>query len=182
MTPRTGRPIGRPPKPTERTRAAGNPGKRAMPAAPGPGEGLAGVAAGAVPRAPEKLGATGRAWWRKIWAGGRTWLSPDVDGLIIEQLCLALDEAAVLRRGIGAGEIPRWTEAATGRFFTHPSVKRLEWLDAQIMAKASDLGFTPAARARLGLAEVRVRDELDELSRFRDERLRDERRGSATGS
>ncbi len=177
MATRTGRPNGRPPKPTERKRAAGNPGKRAMPAAPGHGEGLDAVPSQAVPRAPEKLGPTGRAWWRKIWAGGRSWLSPDVDGLIIEQLCRALDEAAALRRGIEAGEIPRWTESATGRYFTHPSVKRLEALDAQIMAKASDLGFTPAARARLGLAEVRVRDELDELGRKRDER-----RAGATGS
>jgi phage terminase small subunit len=46
---------------------------------------------------------------------------------------------------------------------THPAVKQVDQLDAQNTAWMSLLGFTPSDRARLGLAEIRVANELDEF-------------------
>lgn len=41
--------------------------------------------------------------------------------------------------------------------------KALREIDKQVMSLLTDLGFNPAARARLGLAEVKAQSKLDEL-------------------
>ena len=41
--------------------------------------------------------------------------------------------------------------------------KALRDLDKQVMSLMGDLGFNPAARARLGLAEVKAKSKLEEL-------------------
>ena len=54
---------------------------------------------------------------------------------------------------------------ANGQMVTHPLVKQKSELNAQITAWLSLLGFTPSDRARLGLAEIRVANELDNFRR-----------------
>ena len=163
----TGRPAGRPAKPIEAHRLAGNPSKKQLPAAPLPGEGLTGIEG--VPTPPE-LNDAGLELWNRVWTAGRSWLSPDVDFQLIRMLCEAQDEHEDIRLKIASGEIERFYTTANGQMVTHPLVTQLGNLRAQMTAWLAAIGFSPSDRSRLGLAEVRVRDELDELQRRRAER------------
>lgn len=165
----TGRPNGRPPKPTEVKRALGNPGHRALPAPQKPGQGLSPVTS--IPARPT-LGLDGSALWDRLWSAGEKWLSPNGDYAVMELLCRATDEAEYLRRALALGEVPRHYVLPNGSFVSHPYVTQLKELRSQMTAWLSALGFSPTDRARLGLAEVRTLDALDELQRRREERLR----------
>lgn len=164
----TGRPNGRPPKPVEQKRASGNPGKRPLPTAPLPGEGL--MASGETPAPPTSLGDEGLALWSHVWDSGRTWLSPDSDRTIVSMLCEAQDEYADLYRGLKNGTYDRVYTHSNGSIVTSPYVTQLKDLRVQITAWLSEIGFSTTARSRLGLSEVRVRDEMDELQRRRHDR------------
>lgn len=163
----TGRPVGRPSKPVEMKRAAGNPGQRVLPDAPAVGEGLA--AASGIPTAPV-LGPDGLLLWEHIWVAGKSWLSPDSDQTIIRMLCEAHDEHEEIRRLLKSGEVERFYATSNGQLVTHPLVTQLSNLRSQMTAWMAAIGFSPADRSRLGLAEVRVRDELDDLMKRRHER------------
>jgi len=157
--------MGRPSMPIERKRLiSGNDG---LPDAPLPGEGISGVSD--TPTAPD-LGIHGIELWHHVWLAGRTWLAPESDRTIITLLCQAQDEAESIRYRIESGEIERFYTTANGQMVTHPLVTQLANLRAQMTAWLAAIGFSPADRSRLGLAEVRVRDELDELQRRRVER------------
>jgi phage terminase small subunit len=56
----------------------------------------------------------------------------------------------------------RWYTSPNGQVVTHPAVKQIEQMDAQNTAWMSLMGFTPSDRARLGLQEIRVANELDQ--------------------
>ena len=164
----TGRPNGRPPKPVEVKRATGNPGNRPLPAAPLPGKGLPAVVNG-IPK-PPSLGEDGQLLWEHVWNAGKSWLSPESDFTIIKMLCEAHDEHEEIRRALSTGVVERYYVTNNGQIVTHPLVTQLSNLRAQMTSWLAAIGFSPADRSRLGLAEVRVRDELDELQRRRAER------------
>ncbi len=159
----TGRPNGRPSKPVERHRLTGT-GKD-LPDAPFVGEGLEG---GFAPEPPATLGAAGVELWDHVWFAGRQWLAVESDRSLITMLCHAYDEAEKLRQGIESGEFPRVYVHANGSPVTTPWVTQLKELRTQMTSWLSAIGFTPSDRSRLGLAEVRVRDELDELAQKRE--------------
>lgn len=161
----SGRPMGRPSQPLERKRALN--GTAGLPDAPMPGEGLPGVTD--IPTAPE-LGDAGLALWNHVWEAGRQWLAPDSDKTIITKLCQAEDEHEEIRQLLVSGEVPRFYVTANGQMVTHPLVTQLQTIRTQMTAWLAAIGFSPSDRSRLGLAEVRVRDELDELQRRRAER------------
>ena len=163
----TGRPAGRPAKPLEQHRLAGNPSKKQLPDAPAPGEGLRGM--DNVPAAP-LLGEHGLALWDHVWVAGRTWLAPESDRTIVTMLCEAQDDYALIRDLLNSGAEPRYYVTANGQIVTHPLVVQLQNLRAQMTSWLAAIGFSPADRSRLGLAEVRVRDELDELQHRRVQR------------
>ena len=165
----TGRPNGRPPKPVEVKRAAGNAGHRPLPDAPTPDTGLR--ASTSIPT-PPPLGVDGRALWDHIWEAGRTWLSPDSDITIVTHLCQAHDEAEEIRRALALGDIPRFYKLPNGSLVSHPLITQLKDLRAQMTAWLAAIGFSPADRARLGIGEVRTNDALDELQRRRIERVK----------
>jgi P27 family predicted phage terminase small subunit len=164
----TGRPTGRPSKPVERQRDLGNPGHKSLPTAPNVGEGLTGSSN--IPIAPVSLSAAGLELWDQVWTAGKQWLALEVDRLTIMLLCEAFDEYAEMRDLLRSGEVERIYTTSNGTYVTHPYVSQMKELRAQMTAWMSSLGFSPADRARLGLAEVRVRDELDELQKRRAER------------
>lgn len=84
----------------------------------------------------------------QVMAEGVVWLGrTDLPALAMLQSML--EERAPLRADALAGS----TEAR----------KHLRDLDKQIVSLLSDLGFNPAARARLGLAEVKAKTKLEEL-------------------
>jgi hypothetical protein len=138
---------GPPPKPVERKRATGNPGKRRLPEVrsaiviPDEVE---------VPIPPRPLGADGTVLWDRAWTAAHGWLSPATDGELLLMLCESIDERATLRYRVmahGDGD----------------ERKALRSLDKQIMAGLSLLGFTPTDRTRLGLAEVKKQSKIEEL-------------------
>lgn len=159
----SGRPMGRPPKPAERKRATGS----LTGNAPMPGAGLA--AASGIPK-PPSLGEDGQALWVHVWDAGRSWLSPDSDYTIVKMLCEAHDEHETIRRALSTGVVERFYTTANGQIVTHPMVTQLANLRVQMTSWMAAIGFSPADRSRLGLAEVRVKDEMDELTRRRNER------------
>lgn len=163
----TGRPVGRPAKPVEVKRAAGNPGRKNLPAAPMPGKGLQG--AEGIPT-PPSLNKEGLALWVHVWTAGKTWLSPDSDRTIVKMLCEAHDEHDKIRVLLATGKVERFYGTANGQLVTHPLVTQLAVLRTQMTSWLAAIGFSPADRSRLGIAEVRVRDELDDLTKRRVER------------
>lgn len=163
----TGRPNGRPAKPVEVQRALGNPGHRSIPAAPVPGEGI--ESDGSVPQMPE-LGPAGSQLWVHVWQAGRQWLAPEADKTLVTLLCQAHDELETMRLALVTGEVERTYIATNGTIVSHPYIAQIKDLRVQMTSWLSALGFSPADRARLGLQEVRVRDELDDLVRRRNER------------
>ena len=163
MATKTGRRSGRPPKPIEVHRRNGNPSKKNLPAVPVPEFALAVVNDGELPEPPKTLSEFGRAYWLMFWDAGRRHLSEKHDAALIERLCLAFDQVARIEQWLGT-DVTRWFyETANGQLVTHPLIKQKSELNAQITAWLSLLGFTPSDRARLGLAEIRVANELDQF-------------------
>lgn len=150
--------------PTERKRLNGNPGKRALGVAPTPSTALEIV--NDTPQPPEHLDDVGRRVWISVWSAGRRHLADVADGLLITRLCERWSEGEQLRKWLADDPLNRrWYTTSNGQTVTHPAVKQLEQIDAQLTSWLSSLGFTPSDRARLGLAEVRVADALDEYRR-----------------
>lgn len=156
----TGRPVGRPAKPVERHRAAGNPSKKTLPDAPMPGEGI--TAAGDIPEPSIDLGEAGRRLWDRLWLGSKTWLAPNVDETLLEKICSHEDEIADYTRTLEVEG--RWYETKNGQQNPHQAFTQRKKLQEEQTAWLAAFGQSPSDRARLGLAEVRVRDELDELA------------------
>lgn len=138
-------PVGRPPKPTEQKRKTGNPGKRALP-------GTRSLAA--VPMLqPEPVELDTTAVLASVLEAGSAWLaSTDLIAMIL--LRESLEEREQLRA------IVVQTQSSDQR-------KALRDLDKQINSQLSQLGFDPAARARLGLAEVKAASTLEKLRKSR---------------
>ena len=139
------------PKPTERKRAVGNPGRRPLPEPV-----VALPPAETTPDPLRPLGPTGTALWDRTWdAGAAAWISDKTDIELLMNVCEALDERQTLRRLV--------LEHGDDK-----ERKALRTLDAQIIDSLSLLGLTPADRARLGIAEVMAQSTLERLKRARD--------------
>ena len=140
-----------PPKPLEVRRKQGNPGKRAFPH-------LVEIAAAPqrTPRAPSTLKQSGKRTWKQLWTAGRIWLGPS-DEPAVRLACEQADEITALRRMAGRVDDP---------------VKRLRFLrvlqesEKLLMQSLSSLGFTPTARARLGLVVAQAAETESRLDRF----------------
>lgn len=168
--PKTGAGRGAKPLPTEVHRARGNPSKKSLPGAPAPETALAVVVAAEVPPVPVWCDDYGSAVWQVLWEAGRRHLSEKHDQVLITMLVETMQERHRVREWLGSDTNNRWYTTANGQTVTHPAVKQIEQMNAQITAWLSMLGFSPSDRARLGLAEIRVANELDAF-RQRKERL-----------
>jgi phage terminase small subunit len=84
--------------------------------------------------------------------------------------CQMFDEAEYLRRAISLGEVPRFYTTSNGQQVSHPFIGQLKDCRTQLTAWFAALGFSPADRARLGLAEIRPNDPLDDLEKRRQAR------------
>ena len=140
-----------PPVPVERKKMLGNPGKRAL-----PGPDAIQLYGGRVDP-PEGLGAAGLQLWGRVFDQGETWISPQLDTTLLERVCRALDRAAQLELAFEADPSDR------------KLVMSINETDRLIMSGLSLLGFTPADRARLGLAVIKRESIVEELSRMRSE-------------
>lgn len=170
---------GRPPKPTELKRKQGNPGKRSLPV---PVVTL--PAANGTPKVPSGLTSYAEERWGLIWESAALWLNPALDGPTVERVCRLYDEIALLENDISTrGHIlqepiitPRGPaiDPQTGEVMTksvaNPAARLRRDAEKQLQSWLIELGFTPSARARLGLAEVKRQSKLEELMAKRQER------------
>lgn len=118
------------------------------------------MAAGSVPPAPlppKTLKVQGRLWWVAIWAGGARWLDPASDLLIVEQVCVTLDQATAIE--IDLAKNGRYYLSPQGHELARPGVGDARALRAQVVSWLALLGFTPSARAEMNVAVV-VADDL----------------------
>ena len=132
-----------PPKPIEQKRLIGNPGKRAMPS------GLPMVEGGYVePQRP--LDFAGMQLWQAAMTTGGNWIARNSDTQLLLMVCEQMDRRTDL--------IAKIEETQEWRLY-----RALHDLEKMISTNLSMLGFTPADRTRLGLAEVKTASKLDEL-------------------
>jgi hypothetical protein len=149
-------PAGRPAKPTEIKRKLGNPGKRALPDT-SVVQYLDPVVS--VPEPARPLLKYGMEFWDKVWGSGLTWISANTDAELLLMTCELVDERWNLR--IRVMQSNDWRER-----------RALRELDDRIIRNLSLLGFTPADRSKLGVAEVKAISKMEALKRRADERNR----------
>lgn len=138
-------PVGRPPVPTEVKRKRGTARKDRTPNLTN----LAVVPAAQVD--PVDLDPVDTI--ASVLEAGRAWLAAS-DTLALALLRESIEERAVLRA------LVMQTQSTDAR-------KALRDLDKQIIGQLSLLGFDPAARSRLGLAEVKAATTLEKLRKSR---------------
>ena len=117
-------------------------------------------AAGA-PSPPESLKDAGRAEWQRLWTAGRTWLSPELDLLVMQRLCENHDMRAEMLAVIATDGLT--VEGYKGQPRPHPLLSEVRALESEMRRLEIECGFTPAARSKLGYAEVKRVGKIDEL-------------------
>lgn len=132
--------MGRPPKPIEQKRRLGNPGKRALP------KKSSLVLVPAVPR-HEAIELSAADAFERVLEQGVHWLAAT------DLPTLALLREVLERREEIAHDVSKWVE--------------LTKLAHSLLAQC---GFDPAARAKLGLAEVRAMSKMEQLRAARERR------------
>jgi hypothetical protein len=147
-------PAGRPAKPTEIKRKLGNPGRRPLPDS-SVVQYLEPVVS--VPDPARPLLRYGREFWDKVWGSGLSWISANTDSELLLMTCELVDERWNLR--VRVMQSNDWRER-----------RALRELDDRIIRNLSLLGFTPADRSKLGVAEVKAISKMEALKRRADER------------
>lgn len=163
---------GRPAKPVEVKRALGNPGRRPLPE---PVAYLAPV--GEIPKPPAGLRAGGKRLWAEIWSAAQIWVNVGLDAGMVEQTCRLWDDMGALRREVSRhGHLlsepivtPTGVEVGT-RLVANPAVKMLRDAETQWRSCMADLCIPPAARARLGLVQVKAAAEKSKLEQIFERR------------
>ena len=147
-------PAGRPSKPTEIKRKLGNPGRRPLPES-NMVQYLPAVVS--VPEPSRPLLKYGKEFWDKVWGSGLSWISANTDAELLLMTCELVDERWNLR--VRVMQSNDWRER-----------RALRELDDRIIRNLSLLGFTPADRSKLGVAEVKAISKMEALKRRADER------------
>jgi len=110
-----------------------------------------------MPEPTRQLGHSGLNLWNRVWAGGKIWLSHRTDIELVQMVCEQLDERDQLREYV-MNNLEAWHERAG-----------LRTLEREIASNLSMLGFTPADRTKLGLAEVKAESKLEQLRKMREQ-------------
>ena len=139
--------MGRPPKPVEQKRLLGNPGRRPLPESTTLQQ-LEPI--NNIPQPPRQLFEAGQQLWDRVWQSGLSWISPHSDIELLLMTCEQIDERVKLRTSV-------WNNNRSDER------KALRALDKEIVSNLSLLGFSPADRTRLGVAEVKKLSKLEEL-------------------
>jgi len=147
-------PAGRPAKPTEIKRKLGNPGRRPLPDS-SVVQYLEPIVS--VPDPARPLLKYGKEFWDKVWGSGLSWISANTDAEILLMTCELVDERWNLR--VRVMQSNDWRER-----------RALRELDDRIIRNLSLLGFTPADRSKLGVAEVKAISKMEQLKRRANER------------
>mgnify|MGYP000638558797 CR=1 FL=1 len=132
-----------PPKPIELKKQLGNPGKRAMP------KPLEYVEGGYV--APARpLDFAGMQLWNAAMTTGGNWIARNSDTQLLLLVCEQMDRRTDL--------IAKIEETQEWRLY-----RALHDLEKMISTNLGLLGFTPADRTKMGVAEVKVASKLEQL-------------------
>jgi hypothetical protein len=99
----------------------------------------------------------GREFWDKVWGSGLSWISANTDAELLLMTCELVDERWNLR--VRVMQSNDWRER-----------RALRELDDRIIRNLSLLGFTPAGRSKLGVAEVKAISKMEALKRRQDAR------------
>jgi P27 family predicted phage terminase small subunit len=154
---------GPPPIPAERKKARGNPGHEKLPQSP-----VQLASAAHIPKAPEQLCEPGREAWDRLWTAAQAWLSPKTDLNIMTRLCESIDLRAAIAEELAATGF--MVKGSMGQVRVNPLLDKLLALDAQITKFEGLCGFTPADRARLGVAEVKRASAVEDFLAKRTQR------------
>jgi hypothetical protein len=140
-----------PPKPLELQRKLGNPGKRALPK---PGQILQLESGYIEPIRP--LDWAGKQLWDSVFAHGSLWISPRTDVQLLTITCEQLDRRESIRSLLAETPEDRTLNMT------------LNEIEKLIQGNLGQLGFSPAERTRLNLAEVKAQSKLEQLIAKRD--------------
>jgi hypothetical protein len=99
----------------------------------------------------------GKEFWDKVWGSGLSWISANTDAELLLMTCELVDERWNLR--VRVMQSNDWRER-----------RALRELDDRIIRNLSLLGFTPADRSKLGVAEVKAISKMEQLKRRANER------------
>jgi hypothetical protein len=111
-----------------------------------------------VPEPLRRLEESGLELWNSVWSNKHTWLKP-TDIQLLQILCEQLDERDLLRAYV-LENIEAWHERAA-----------LRSLDKDIRDNMTQLGFTPQARSKLGIQEVKTQSKFEELMARKEQRV-----------
>ena len=142
-----------PPKPLEQKRKLGNPGKQKLPNA----EQTLALPSGYVDP-PRPLEFAGQQLWDAAFKHGGTWISSNTDIPLLTLTCEQLDRREELRSAIAENGLDRQL------------IMSINETEKLISSNLGLLGFSPADRTRLGLAEVKTQSKLQELMAKKNER------------
>ena len=110
-----------------------------------------------VPDPLRRLEDSGLELWRKAWSMSSTWLK-DTDLDLLQITCEQLDERDSLRIYV-LENMEAWHERAA-----------LRVLERDIQSNLTQLGFTPTARQKLGIQEVKAASKLEQLMAMKESR------------
>jgi P27 family predicted phage terminase small subunit len=144
---------GPPPLPAEQHRRRGSPSRKRL---PNSRDVIPLAPADAPPPTPASLAETGQKAWDRIWTAGAAWLAPATDSAIVTRLCEGYDLRERMRQQLNADGF--MVKGSKSQQRTHPILDKLLALEALLTRYEGLCGFTPADRARLGVAEVRRPD------------------------
>ena len=147
-------PSGRPSKPVEVKRKLGNPGQRRL---PDQSQIQMFEPVVSIPEPYRPLLKYGREFWDKVWLNGLQWISVNTDSELLLMTCELIDERWNLR--VRVMQSNDWRER-----------RALRELDSRIISNLSLMGFTPADRSKLGVAEVKAISKMEALKRRANER------------
>jgi hypothetical protein len=140
-----------PPKPLELKRKLGNPGQRALPK---PGQILQLESGYIEPIRP--LDWAGKQLWDSVFGFGSLWISPRTDVQLLTITCEQLDRRESIRSLLAETPEDRTLNMT------------LNEIEKLIQGNLGQLGFSPAERTRLNLAEVKAQSKLEQLIAKRD--------------
>lgn len=111
-----------------------------------------------IPEPLRRLEHSGLQLWNSAWATGSTWLK-ETDYELLQLTCEQMDERDSLRLYV-LDNLEAWHERAG-----------LRVLERDIQANLVQLGFTPTARQKLGIQEVKAMSKLEELMERKSKRV-----------
>jgi len=103
----------------------------------------------APPAIPDSLGDVGARWWTAIWEGGKRFLSPTMDHLLVEMVCVTQDQIAKIEKELEKNG--RYYNTPQGHILAHPAVGDLRNLKAATVSWLGALCFSPGDRKQLGI-------------------------------